>query len=506
MNDFEIQRHKTAIRRNKLSRPVTLLVEKGLVTYETKFFDYGCGHGQDLEILEKNGFTKIGGHDPYYRADAPIFEAEVVNLGYVINVIEKPQERDKVLKKAFELARKVLCVSAMLKRQKSYKGEVFSDGVKTKVGTFQKYYDQIELKNYLESVLGEEGIVLCQGVFLVFKREKDKIEYLEKQYRRNIHLEVTRVDPVTQSRVKVRVFRPKLEEFLQDSPFFKNVLGFVLEHGRLPTSEESSDYRNIIEEVKSKRKLANFIIENIDPCELNHVRTRRSNDLLVMFALRRFSLGKFPPLKDIPVSTFFDIKDFFGSYKQFSSDAEALLFSLGNSSAMGKALNNISIGKILPDAVYVHPSYLKDLSPPVRIKVGIAKALVGDIDECNLIKINKTKDKISFLVYEDFDEVEHPALLYSYVVDIPKAKIKEWDFTTRENPPILHRKETFVAPDYPMYKQFKKLSEEEEALGLLGHNNIGTMLKWEKFLISKGLVVAKHRVKDLTSYMSQKRP
>ena len=498
-----IERHRAAIRRNRLSRPVSLLIEKGLLAPNAKFFDYGCGHGQDLEILKKNGFSDVSGHDPYYRPDERFVESDIVNLSYVINVIENPQERANVLKKAFSLTKKVLCVSAMLHNQKSYKGESFADGVKTKVGTFQKYYEQAELKNYIESVLNEEAIVLHQGIFIIFRDGKDQLEYLERKYRRAIHLEITRLNPLTNELTKVRVFRPNLEQLIKESPFFKSVLGFVLDHGRLPATEESSDYQKLVKEFKSKKKIANLIVGNVDEEELEAIKSRRCNDLLVIFALRRFSRRGFPKLKDIPISTLYDIKGFFGSYKHFLNNAESLLFNLGDSQLMSKTLSGIHIGKILPDAVYIHPSYLKDLPPVVRVKVGVAEALIGDIDDCNLIKINKVKDKVSFLVYEDFETVEHPALMYSYSVDISKAQIREWDFTTRENPPVLHRKETFVAPDYPSFQKFQKLTEEEESLGLLGHNHIGTMINWEKFVLDKGLIIIDHRVKKLTKKLLQ---
>ena len=495
MDGTEIQRHRTAIRRNRLSRPVSLLIEKGLMSPGSHFFDYGCGYGQDLDILGQNGFQNIAGHDPHYMADTELIESDIVNLGYVINVIEDPHERSRVLKKAYSLAKKVLCVSAMLKNQQGYEGESFTDGVKTKTGTFQKYYDQAELKNYIESVLGGDTIALQQGIFLVFKNEKDKIEYLETKYRRSVLLEVTKIDPITKESRKVRVFRPKLEQLIKDSPFFGNVLGFVLGHGRLPLPEESGGYRRLIEEFKSKKKISALIMDNVDTGELEHIRKKRGDDLLVIFALRRFTKRGFPVQKDVPASTLYDIKSFFGGYGPFLKNAEALLFSLGNERETAKALNSVSIGKVLPDAVYIHPGYVKDLPPIVRIKVGVAEALIGEVDGCNLIKINKIKDKVSFLVYEDFDEIEHPALMLSYVVDIPKAKIKEWDFTDRENPPILHRKETFISPDYPMYEKFRALSEEEEKLGLLGHGNIGTMLKWEEFLLGKGLAIVDHKIR-----------
>ncbi|MCY4523596.1 MAG: DNA phosphorothioation-associated putative methyltransferase, partial [Halobacteriovoraceae bacterium] len=333
-----------------------------------------------------------------------------------------------------------------------------------------------------------------QGIFLIFRKVKDKLEYLERKYRRDVLFEITKIDPVTKELRKVRVFKPKLNQLIKDSPFFENVLEFVLKHGRLPLMEESNAYCKLLKEFKSKSKVSALIMNNVDAHELKNVRERRSNDLLVIFALMRFTRKKFPAPEDVPTSTLYDIKNFFGGYRQFLSNAETLLFMIGDEKRMGEVFNSINVGKILPDAIYIHPSYLKGLPPAIRVKVGVAESLIGDVDDCNLIKINKIKDKVSFLVYEDFDNIEHPALMFSYVINIPKAQIKEWDFTTRENPPILHRKETFVSPDYPLYEKFRTLSKEEEAFDLLGRHNIGTMFGWEECLLKAGLGITNHRV------------
>jgi hypothetical protein len=46
---------------------------------------------EDLKLLANDGFT-CGGWDPVFQPDAARQEADVVNLGYVINVVEKPVE------------------------------------------------------------------------------------------------------------------------------------------------------------------------------------------------------------------------------------------------------------------------------------------------------------------------------------------------------------------------------------------------------------------------------
>jgi len=86
-----------------------LALEAGIFTENTTFFDYGCGHGEDIKRISDRGFT-CSGWDPFYRPHTERTSAEVVNLGYVINVIEKPNERREALLKAWELCQKALIV------------------------------------------------------------------------------------------------------------------------------------------------------------------------------------------------------------------------------------------------------------------------------------------------------------------------------------------------------------------------------------------------------------
>ncbi|WP_034730907.1 DNA phosphorothioation-associated putative methyltransferase [Bacteriovorax sp. Seq25_V] len=497
MIDINIERHKTAIKRNKVSRPVSLLLESNLLTQESSFFDYGCGHGQDLTILAKNGFSKIQGYDPYYRPDSQHIKSDIVNLGFVLNVIEKPNERSETLKTAYSLANKLLCVSVMTKIQQGYEGISLGDGVLSSRGTFQKYYEQEEIKNYLESLLDKDAIAIAPGIFFIFRYEQDKLNYLQSRYKRPVILDYTRIDPISKERTRVKVFKPKLEELIKESPFFEETISFLFNHGRLPTDLESSSYKELIREFKSKTKVKSLLLENIDQDRLEQIRQSRVTDLLVFFALRKFDRKGFPKQSDLPENMVLDIKEFLGTYSNCKREAENLLFSIGNQTVMQKSFRACNLGKQLPDAFYIHPSLINKLPAPIQVKVGIAKKLVGDIDECNLLKINKLKDKVSFLVYEDFDSIAHPALLYTLVMDIPKNNVKFWEFRQRENPPILHRKDTFIDEDYPLFDKFKKLTLKEEKFGLLGHNHIGTRLNWEKFLQEEGFIIKGHQLKKL---------
>jgi DNA phosphorothioation-associated putative methyltransferase len=77
----------------------------------------------------------------------PPSPADVVNLGYVINVIEDTAERREALINAWNLAQKVLIVAAQVLIDDRTRGVIaYGDGIITSRNTFQKYYEQEELK------------------------------------------------------------------------------------------------------------------------------------------------------------------------------------------------------------------------------------------------------------------------------------------------------------------------------------------------------------------------
>ena len=156
----------------------------GLVHPAVTLLDYGCGHGEDLDILAADGI-ECTGWDPAFRPSEHLRSADVVNLGYVINVIEDTSERLHTLQRAWDLCRNVLVVAAQIVVPGRGNGQVeFGDGVLTRRGTFQKFYTQAELREYIESVLGTEAVPAAPGIFYAFKDETVWAEFLANRYRR----------------------------------------------------------------------------------------------------------------------------------------------------------------------------------------------------------------------------------------------------------------------------------------------------------------------------------
>ena len=108
--------------------------------------------------------------------------------------------------------------------------------------------------------------------------------------------------------------------------------------------------------------------------------------------------------------------------------------------------------------------------------------------------MHRLKPQVSYLIYPKFDRDPHPALQASVIVRLGRLDVDYRSFIDTDNPPILHRKELFVAEDYPGYAKFKKLTTQEERAGLLSRPGIGTKLDWQKTLESAGYLLRGHRL------------
>jgi DNA phosphorothioation-associated putative methyltransferase len=194
----------------------------------------------------------------------------------------------------------------------------------------------------------------------------------------------------------------------------------------------------------------------------------------------------------------YDIKAFFGSYEEACEVADQKLFSLGNPKVVQTACEKSKIGKHTPSALYVHVSAIAELDPLLRIYESCASRTIGRVDGATLIKYHIDKPQISYLFYPEFDSDPHPALKASINVNLQSLYITHRDYADRANPPILHRKENFVTANYPLYKEFAQLTQQEQQLGLLKHkSDIGTRVGWEKCLAAHGVKINGHQVEQM---------
>lgn len=545
-----VERHRTAISRTFVSRPVSLALEDNVLEAGMTFFDYGCGRGDDVQKLQEVGY-EASGWDPSFAPAAPKKPADVVNLGYVVNVIESPPERALALREAWTLARRVLVVAARPEwERRDLVGAVpHGDGVLTASGTFQKFYRQDELRSWIQSNLGESPIAGSLGIFYVFRdgeilqrflalqarREtvrpgmrvsdllferfrsplESLIDFLEKERRLPAPGEVEVEDQLASGLGSLRAafhlirrvtgsdrwgdielpqrIRQSERRFYRYRELLEPLLNFMEERGRLPRENEIHNWADLLEEFRSVGRAFSLLRTVIGAEHWAEARKRSQENFLVYLALAAFN-GR-SKLKELPDDLRYDVRDLFGTYTNAKKKADELLFAAGNSDAVTTACVSAPVGKLTPEALYVHVSALGTLPPLLRVYEGCGRALTGAVEGTTIVKLHRLKAQVSYLQYPAFDRDPHPTLSSVVIARLARLDISFKDFRDSENPPLLHRKEVFVGPSYPGRERFRRLTVLEEKWGLLEDpTTIGTALGWARRLRESGSHLQGHRL------------
>jgi len=485
-----IPRYRTAIGRTVLSRPLRFAINDGVLGRSLSLFDYGCGRGSDAERLRKDGFS-CHGWDPQYAPNTSLQPADVVNLGYVINVIEDPEERQSVLENAWSLARKLLIVSGRLSVETDTDATLsYRDGYLTSRGTFQKFLEQNELRLWIDLTLNESSVAAAPGIFYTFRDPDLKYAYLSARLRRaTTLLKQCRSDEI----------------FETHRPLFEELIAFVSTRGRLPVEEELPAAAQLSKEMGSVRRAFVVVKRVTDPAQWETIRAERAQDLLVYMALARFA--RRPKFSILPLSLQLDIRAFFSNYAQACELADRLLFSAGDKELIENTCRASAIGKLTPTGLYVHRSALESLHAVLRVYEGCARALTGAVDGANVIKLYRREPMVSYLSYPGFETEAHPSLRASLIAHLRTFELHQRDYSESESPPIIHRKEEFICKDDPLRIKYKRLTQQDEAKGLYDHpSDIGTRKAWEQLLKEKGLQIRGHRLLKLPAGSAQLKP
>jgi DNA phosphorothioation-associated putative methyltransferase len=465
--------------RGALSRPVAVALDDGILVPASTFFDYGCGRGGDIQRLAALGY-EAEGWDPAHRPEGLRRPADVVNFGYVANIIEDARERVDALRGAWSLARRVLIVAARLDWEARDAGaHRYGDGILTSSGTFQKFFAQDELRTWIDATLEVRSVAAAPGIYYVFRHEADAQAVLARRVRR-------RPTVVPRLRITEALYEANRE-------LLAPLVTFLQGRGRAPDASELAEAATIEERFGSLRAALTLIQRAANADVWTDAQRRAREDLTVYLGLAAF--GGRPKLGVLPRDLQLDIKAFFGSYKEACSAADTLLFQAGNQSAIEQACCAAPLGKLTREALYVHVSALGHLPPLLRVYEGCGRALAGTVEGTTVVKLNRAEPKVSYLVYPDFDAHAHPALAASVRADLRRLHLKYRDFRGHANPPILHRKELFVADDYPQRPVFAQLTAQEEQAGLFeSPASIGTRSGWEAALHTAGLRIRDHQL------------
>lgn len=398
----DVVRHRTAIVRRNLSQPVQMLVAHRIVTESTTMLDYGCGQGDDVAALAAGGFQAFG-WDPHYAPDGPRRPADVVNLGFVLNVIEDRHERAETLMAAYGFARRALSIAVMPLGKYTFDGlKPYGDGYVTARGTFQKYFAQQELRDFVAQALGEAPVAFAPGIFVVFRDKELEQEVLLRCQARTLVRPIGLRPPERERRAVPA--RPELAERIR--PELDALWTALVERGRVLDMEEFPDELQALlraAKVALSRAVEICLSDPANRDQLAAAAATRREDLLIHLALTAFPGA--PRYTTLARSIQKDLRAFFGSHTAAMQEANALLFSVGKaetvcdgvSAAVAAGLGAMRDG----NTFRMHAPVLNRLPAVLRVLVGCAGVLRGGTEGADFIDIKTDGRRVAFIACTD---------------------------------------------------------------------------------------------------------
>ena len=306
-----------------------------------------------------------------------------------------------------------------------------ADGIVTRLGTFQRFYEQQELRAWIDETLGEACVAAAPGVFYVFRHLAERSSFAASRFRR-------------------ATAAPRLGSaqglYAEHRGIMEALALFLSARGRLPSADELPEHDAIVGAMGSVGR-AFCVLRAASPEGLWEASCEaRSQDLLVYLALSRFD--RRPPFGGLPPSLQLDVRAFFRTYAAACARADGLLFSLGDPARLDAACRTSPFGKLMPEALYVQrrcsggaadcqsaaewdprsaPNPFGCRSPqkrgpystpinmptPLRLYEGCARACLGSVAGATLVKLRRGEPNVSYLTYPGFEADPHPALAAS---------------------------------------------------------------------------------------------
>lgn len=463
-----VSRHLTALTRSNFSAPMQILQRHGYFDRKKSIFDYGCGKGDDLRGLSESGINAQG-WDPYYAPERQRINADIVNLGFVLNVIEDSKERADALTNAFGLADQLLVVSVMLKHLENGRGQSFNDGILTGRGTFQKYYTQEEIIAYIKLTLNEDPIPAAPGVILVFKDKDEEQTFLARRNMRRLHRRTfarrpfSRVPPEQKRHQKLNILYDSNRELL--APLWDQ----WVELGRAPDATEIDNISEIEGNFGSLRRALN-LLANVKGDEgriaIEESAIRRADDMKVYLA--RLQLQRRSQYKKLERGIRLDISAFFGTYVEAKNKARELLYQIADIEAVWSACREAAqagTGWLNDDhSLQLHTSLIPELPALLRCYINCGTELYGDAESADLIKVHIKSGKLTLMEFDNFNGKVLPRMTSRIKVQLKTQSIQYFDYVDEYEPPYLYFKSRYINETFTSFERQKSFEEQLEKL------------------------------------------
>lgn len=309
-------------------------------------------------------------------------------------------------------------------------------------------------------MLDKEPVAVGPGIFFVFKDESEEQRFFAQRARNRGGLD----------RLISHLPKPTREEREQA---FYNTHRTLLEPlwatwltlGRKPELGETAQ-RTEIENIFGSLAKALRFLERFQGTEATTTAFRsRKTDLTVYFALQQFEQRR--SFTTLPEELRRDVRTFFDGYQNAQAEARQLLFSAGQRELVRQACReavNTGIGWLEKDhALHLHTSLVERLPAILRVYVGCASYLYGDVTNVDVIKIHIDSAKITLLSFDNFEGKPLPRLLERIKIRFRDQDSERFIYGNGYEPPYLYRKSRFIIEDFPHYAEqiaFEQALEE----------------------------------------------
>jgi DNA phosphorothioation-associated putative methyltransferase len=324
------------------------------------------------------------------------------------------------------------------------------DGYLTSRGTFQKYFEQQELRELVSAASGQQPLSLAPGILAVFRNKDLEQEVL---LRRRSRAFAEGLLPRPPRRERVTPILVGLRERL--SGVLETLRETALSLGRLPEPEEApSHVRTNLAELRIGWAWALDVLRkdiSADDAFVEAARGRRE-DLLVHMALQQFpGSAKY---RSLPRSIQADIKAFFASQANALMEARRLLFAAGDRAAIradAEAAVADGLGGLRGTNKFRFlSSTLARLPARLRVLVGCAEVLQGGVAGCDLVDIDLESPRVAMLTCDDLEK-PIPFITERVKVDLGRLKVFA-DRLEPETTPV-YFKSRFLPRDQPVPEQ-----------------------------------------------------
>lgn len=462
-----IRRDRTALARSEMSKPVKLILEFGKLRIGESLFDYGCGQGTDVRSLREMGFGAAG-WDPTHAPENEKTNSDVVNLGFVLNVIEDPAERVEVLVSAWRLTRRLLVVSTLVRGQEAYSDvQVYGDGLLTRRQTFQKFFEPAEIQALIEDTLEREAVPVALGIYFVFRDVAECQDFLSQRTQRFIDWSAL------SHRLGIRkALRKKVDPYETHRELLEAFWESAVELGRVPRDDEFSRLAEIREACGSVPQAMTIFTERFGVQTFESARRRRREDTLVYLAASK--LRKRVPFSQLSVGLQRNVRSFFGSQQNAEKEVIDLMFAAGDRDELAIAVQQLGFGwwDAAEEQFTIHRSLLDELPVLLRVYVECAARLFGNPREADLIKFHLRSRKLTFQFYDDFGAT-FPELRMRIKIDLPRLFVTVLEQKHAKERQLLYFKERFVPADFPDRAKLETLAGRMRTLGFdpatIGH-------------------------------------